>query len=204
MKNTIIILILSIFINCKAQTPIIPLIDRSQSYGQINGAYYKDVENFLNNFEGTWVWQDGNSALTFVFEKIESYHNTPLNANFYEDLLVGEFKYVENGVVIADYLADMNSGNLSRERNISGNSIIYRGWFPKCDACPNDELRIRLHFTDPERPFRATLVLRHGIQWWNQQEFIEARLFVSGTYTVSQGDPTGLRVPDGIYTLLKQ
>jgi hypothetical protein len=204
MKNIILILMLTIFIACKAQTPVIPLIDRGQSYGQINGAYYKDIDNFLNNFEGTWVWQDGNSSLTFVIEKIEFYHNTPLNANFYEDLLVGEYKYIENGVVLADYLAQMNSGNLSRERNISGNSIIHKGRFPKCNNCPNDELRIRLHFTDPDRPFRATLVLRHGIQWWNQQEFIEAHLFISGTYTVSEGDPTGLRVPDGVYTLLKQ
>lgn len=204
MKNITLTIFLVVLNAGYSQSPIIPLIDKRQSHGQIDGAYYKDVENFLNNFEGTWVWQDGNSALTFVFEKIESYHNTPLNANFYEDLLVGEFKYVENGVVIADYLADMNSGNLSRDRNIRGNSIIYRGWFPRCDACPNDELRVRLHFTDPERQFRATLVLRHGIQWWNQQEYIEARLFVSGLYTVAPGAPTGLRVPAGHYTLLKQ
>lgn len=125
-----------------------------------------------------------------------------MNANFYEDLLVGEFKYIEDGIVIADYLDGMNSGNLSRDMNIRGNSIIYRGWFPMCDECPNNELRVSLHFTDPERPFRATLVLRHGVQWWNQQVYITAQLFISGTYVTDT--PLELSIPEGTYTLYKQ
>ncbi len=33
----------------KAQSPIIPL--NNSGYGDVRGAYYKDTENFLNQFE---------------------------------------------------------------------------------------------------------------------------------------------------------
>lgn len=202
MKNLIQILVLILFINCKAQTPVIPLMDFEQEYGVIEGAYYKDVENFLNNFEGTWIWQDANSSITFVIQKVEAYYMTS-SVNYYEDLLIGEFKYIENGIVLADYLNNMST-SLDYSRNIVGNSIIYRGWFPMCDECPNNELRVSLHFTDQERPFTASLVLRHGVQWWNQQEFIQAKLFIVGSYVVPDGTPLELRIPEGDYLLLKQ
>lgn len=205
MKNAIQVLMLFILIACKAQTPIIPLLERPQNYGQIAGAYHKDVTNFLNNFEGTWVWQNGNTSLTLQFLKVEQYQSSmPItNVTFYEDFLIGEYKYIENGVEVVNTLNLFNNSN-SRTHSIWGGSLLRRLNRPKCHECGTDEIRVSLSFKDPERPFLATLVLRHGVQWWNQQEYIEARLFISGTYTVAPGAPTGLRVPDGVYTLLKQ
>lgn len=131
--NTFAILII---ISCKAQTPIFSLSDFDLDYAAVEGAYYKDVDNFFNNFEGTWLWQDGNNSLTIVLQKVEEYPKSTLNnPNWFTDLLFGEFKYVENGVVIADYLNTMTT--LNYDRSIVGNSIIYRGWFPMCNECPN-------------------------------------------------------------------
>tara|TARA_R110002072_G_scaffold151503_5_gene300900 strand:- start:1613 stop:2224 length:612 start_codon:yes stop_codon:yes gene_type:complete len=203
MKHIINTFAILIIISCKAQTPIFSLSDLDLDYAAVEGAYYKDVDNFFNNFEGTWIWQDGNNSLTIVLQKVEEYPKSTLNnPNWFTDLLFGEFKYVENGVVIADYLNAMTT--LNYDRSIVGNSIIYRGWFPMCNECPNEELRVILGFKDPERPFYGRIVLRHGIQWWNQQEYIIAKLFVKGSYVVPDGTPLEFRVPDGEYLLLKQ
>ena len=70
MKNIKFILIYSLIIlgiNCKAQSPIIDLNDRNGTI--INGAYYKDVNNLLNQFEGTYVLNDGVNYLKIVFQK---------------------------------------------------------------------------------------------------------------------------------------
>ena len=59
MKNIKFILINSLIIlgfNCQAQSPIIDINNKNGEY--INGAYYKDVNNLLNQFEGTYVLND--------------------------------------------------------------------------------------------------------------------------------------------------
>ena len=53
-------------INCQAQTPIIDLNDRDGNI--INGAYYKDTNNLLNQFEGTYILDDGTNDLKIVLK----------------------------------------------------------------------------------------------------------------------------------------
>ena len=61
--------------NTYSQNEIIPLVyDISiESYddGYRNGQYYKDTYNHLNVFEGTWVFQNGNTTFKLVLEKKE-------------------------------------------------------------------------------------------------------------------------------------
>ena len=62
MKQIFLItLIIFSFFNCKAQSPIIAI----DSLGMHNteNAYYKDLNNELNSFEGTWLYTNGNTSL---------------------------------------------------------------------------------------------------------------------------------------------
>tara|TARA_R110000850_G_scaffold190308_4_gene316225 strand:+ start:2368 stop:2991 length:624 start_codon:yes stop_codon:yes gene_type:complete len=207
MKKIInISIILIAFISCKAQTTIIPLFSGGE-YGRTEGAYYKDVDNFLNNFEGIWLWAEGNSSLTLELKKITQHQSTmPLtNVNYYEDFLIGEYKYVENGSQIVNTLPQLTFGTQDQERNIFGNFIIHRYIPPQCTVCPLNELRVKLNFWDNERDYlRSSLVLRHGINS-SGQEYIIAKLYGDGTYVEPyQNAPTEPRVPYGEYVLLKQ
>ncbi len=86
MKNTFAILIsLLTFLSCKAQIAPIYNIEEVTLYDNM---YYKDVDNDYNNFVGTWRWQDGNTTLTFVFNKVEHVEHVGLGDYF--DHLIGE------------------------------------------------------------------------------------------------------------------
>ncbi len=208
MKKIINISIIFIaFLSCKAQSPIIPLTDYSQGFGTTAGAYHKDTESFLNNFEGIWTWTEGNSSLTIELKKIVQHQSTmPLtNVNFYEDFLIGEYAYIENGTQIVNTLPQLIFGTQDQERNIFGNLIIHRYIPPQCTECPQNELRVKLNFWDTERDYlRSSLVLRHGVDSTGQ-EYIIAKLYGDGTYVEPyQNAPDEPRVPYGEYVLLKQ
>ena len=104
MKKINLAFLLLIIVNCKAQTPIISL--STTDYVNIpNNAYIKDVEGILNPFVGTWKWTDAstNSEFTVVFVKIEENNYSGINP-YYEDKIFGGYKYVLNGVLIAEKL----------------------------------------------------------------------------------------------------
>ena len=60
--------------NCKAQTPILPLYDDSLHFGDVSNAYYKDVDNFHGQFVGTWLYTNGYTTIKVVFEKRDMYY----------------------------------------------------------------------------------------------------------------------------------
>jgi hypothetical protein len=92
IKFILALLLITLSVNCKAQTPVIDLNDRNGE--RISGAYYKDTNNLLTPFEGTYVLNDGVNYLKIVFQKkIMQYTGSE-----YEDLLIGEYQYKENGV----------------------------------------------------------------------------------------------------------
>lgn len=82
MKNTLFTIIFLVFISlsCKAQQPIISIEDATAE--EIENAYYKDTNNILDPFVGSWVLNDGTTYLKIVFEK-KIMVNT---GNYFEDL----------------------------------------------------------------------------------------------------------------------
>lgn len=93
--------------SCKAQTTI-SLSDFSS--GDLkNDNYIKDTNGVLDPFIGTWKWTNGNSEFTVVLEKKEMYNPTYLNSSerindYYSDVIIGGYKYIENGQVIVNTL----------------------------------------------------------------------------------------------------
>ena len=93
--KTIYILFLIFIVNCKAQTPTISLFGHHTT--TVENAYYKDLNSDLDRFTGSWLYSNGSTSFKIVIDKKIMKYNT--FSNIYEDLLIGEYRYVEDGVV---------------------------------------------------------------------------------------------------------
>ena len=101
MKNTLkIILFVLTITSCKAQNTY-PLSSFQPKHLKDNN-YIKDTENVYNNFAGTWQWTNGTSTFTIKLQKVEYWKAS--NNNYYKDLILGGYKYIENGTLIIDKL----------------------------------------------------------------------------------------------------
>lgn len=199
MKKTIFLLLASMLVSCKTigQTLSIEQLGMSPR----NGAYYKDTENLLNNFVGTWLYTNGNTSLKFVLKKVKRY-----NTNYSEDILVGEYQYIENGTEKINTL-----GNVSdfTDKKIKGNSVVYYDSKPPCNDCTANEKRLRVTFSDPVKNTAGALYLRKIMV--SGQEAISAWFLCDGFTYTGGPDPenivqtyVGETVPNGTYVLIKQ
>ena len=112
MKNyNILILVAFISLSCKAQTTY-PLSNYNTAVLK-NNNYIKDFEGILDKFVGTWKWTDTSNPNTYLsVEFVKVVHWNPNNINnFFEDTILGNYKYVLNGVVISNTL-NYNSTDL--------------------------------------------------------------------------------------------
>ena len=104
MKNLIFLILVIATLSCKAQSPIISMVDyeNNDDIELTENCYLKDVENKFQPYIGTWYWSQGNSNFTIVFEKIEMAYS--IHSQTYSDYLVGKYKYVQDGVEIVNTL----------------------------------------------------------------------------------------------------
>jgi len=192
-KNIFIILFVSFAIQCKAQTPIIDLQDwRGQI---IPNMYLKDTNNVLNPFEGTWIYTNGNTSLKIILVK----KNMTYSPNYYEDLIIGEYQYIENGIEKFNSLSDINAVLQYENRHkIDGNFIPYTS--SPFDEVIAGEVRLNLNFRDN---MGGTIDIRQKMVG-NQPAIQIMRR--ARQYHVRVGDPIIYPIlpPEVIYTLIKQ
>jgi hypothetical protein len=110
MKKYLILLVFILVQTSQAQQQIIPL---NSDYDNLmeNDNYIKDINGDLDKFVGTWKWVDPsnpNTYLEIVFIKFINYKLAHY-AKFYMDQIVGNYKYVENGVLIVDTLNNFDT-----------------------------------------------------------------------------------------------
>ena len=185
--------------NCSSQ--VYALQEFASPIGKPQNSYLKDVMNDFNRYEGEWKYQSGLTVLTLKFRKISNRYNE--NRKIYEDLLIGDYQYVENGNLIIDQLENLNLSIDPYHHTLNGASFIYNSQFPPCTDCGPYDRRIKLNFRDPERPqVYAYLVMRYtnvgGI------EKIEAILYQDIAFVLDETSPGTTRVPMGEYTFIKQ
>lgn len=142
MKKLIILIAVLGIVNCKAQNPIISL-EEWDGEEQTN-AYYKDLNNELNAFEGTWLYTNGNTSLTIVLEKVTMF----FNGDYYEDLIVGEYKYVEDGIEKVNTLDLLNTVE-GYNHKIWGNILHDDCYYLPASDCIDGEIRLDLALFDP-------------------------------------------------------
>lgn len=150
MKNIAIIILVIISFNCKAQNPVLPLDQWGEA--QLN-AYYKDLNNEMDAFVGTWLYTEGNTSLKIKLKK-ETMH---FNGKYYVDLMVGEYQYIKNGVELINTLNNFDLMNGYEHRvygkNLYNSCILY----PASD-CVEGETRLSLSFFDTLKDFSYTFI----------------------------------------------
>ena len=200
MKNiTTTICLLFTFVNCKAQTPVLDLSDLG--WDNITGAYYKDTQNLLSPFVGTFVYTNGKTSFKIELKKKEM---SSMNNVYYEDLIIGEYQYIENGVQKVSTLGSlMFSHPDAWSYTIRGNFII-EGKELGCDECADTEKRLRISISD--RPIKRVgdMDIRKIIH--NEQQAIEVKLWWDFDWRRREGDPViqPARIPSGTYIMIKQ
>ena len=197
MKNILLTLITITAFSCKSQ-----IIPQNNAYVNIpQGAYIKDTQNFLDNFVGTWYYQNGNEQFTITITK-ELHYNYD---SWYEDILIGEYKYVNSsGVTIINTLADMTIPNFPDPLNhqIDGATSLVRLQYPPCPECNIGEYRIKCIFDDPDRKYQNLAIVLRSISptQIKVKLFREGRsVFVDNNYDA----PDDMRIPAAEYTMNK-
>ena len=62
--------------------------------------YYKDVNGYLDYFEGTWEYVNGNKKFEIILEKITKHHTVTPDVNLYEDGIGLSYKLYENNTLV--------------------------------------------------------------------------------------------------------
>jgi len=204
MKNLLLIIFLISFVS-KAQT-IKSLYD--DEYESINGAYYKDTHNDLDKYVGTWKYSNGSTSLTITLQKkvMLPYHDGVID--IFEDALVGEYKYIENGIEKINTLPNIVL-NMSEaiDYNIFGNVIIGPGT-AYCSGCGPYDRKVLLSFRDPNRyikGYEPEMIFQRADSGGVQKLKLKFRSI--GSSLVEQGVTppyTSYTVPFGEYLLVKQ
>mgnify|MGYP003678117662 FL=1 len=174
MKYILIILTLSITTySCKAQSPIINLADNDDGITQMDmpeNGYYKDVNNVLNGFEGTWLYTNGNTSLKVTLVKSVQY----FNGKFYEDVIIGGYQYIENGVEKINTISNIDINNKFYAK-IWGNNVYDNCSIIPADDCIEGEKRLSLAILDPVTEQHSGDLLLHK-RTVNGQEALKAMI----------------------------
>lgn len=150
-KHIYFIFLLFATFACKAQNPVYDIMDVQNG---IKGSYYKDLNNELDGYDGTYTYYkpststSGSEELTIVLKKkVLAY-----DGYYYEDLIVGEYEFERNGNSVNNTLANIDVNYTYEKMNhaIKGNFIL-TGTELGCPDCLPTEKRLRLSLVDKVR-----------------------------------------------------
>lgn len=111
MKKYIIILFIIACHQLQAQNP--PILnyktfndDISEGNTIEKGDYYQDTNNVLDQFIGTWQYQNGTTIFTLKIRRVNQFLYQAPNADyyFYNDIILVNYKLVKNNEVLIDEL----------------------------------------------------------------------------------------------------
>lgn len=122
-----IIYILTLFaLSCKAQQQVLPL--NTSAFSSPSNSYFKDLNNQLDYYVGTWVSNFDNKVISLVITKEIKRPFEMWDKNFFTDQLIVRYEVKKNGVVLESTLNKdfTNDGKLSIDGSKiqdNGNSI---------------------------------------------------------------------------------
>jgi len=207
MKNIIILICIINFFACKAQHPIVSLHNSPVDYGE-DGYYFKDINNDLNPFEGTWVYSNGDTFFTLILQKKSLSHVSSNLSNYYTDALIGEYKYVENGIEKINTLQNLTINYSNHFKYNIDFTIISKFGQLGCVDCQPGNIYLRGSYGEPDcdRWMSPVLTARYFIE--NGVEKIDLH-FSAGERIMTDmyGNPPPCdeyALPFGEYILIKQ
>lgn len=165
--------------------------------------YYKDTSNDLDTFTGTWVCNQNNTTFTVVLQKKVM---MPQDA-YFEDALVGAYKYEVDGQVLINTLPTLANNYSNRYKyTLNGNTILGPG-DGYCGDCIGTMRKVTLNFSEPDRyawnDGPEILMVRadaDGVE----KIFIDFRGTQTAIPLVPEPEYDGYTIPFGTYTLIKQ
>lgn len=202
MKKIIYLFSIISTIFCDAQNEIRSLNDFN--FGNFNGVYNKDVDNDFNKVEGTWVSTDNGITFTIKLQKIYAHHYVDYRWNYYEDMLIGEFKIIKDGVEKINTLPNLISTPITEpyKHNIIASSIVGNGSVPINNGALN-ERGIMLELYDPDIDYIGVQVfMKFFIE--NGIEKLNCKIQQFGLGVEPYENAPGVKFKFGNYTFIKQ
>ena len=143
MKNIFILVVIS-FITHNISAQIIVDLDDDSKKSFAPGYYYKDFNNYFDPYIGTWKYVNEQTEMTVTLKKIIKNDE----GKYYSDILVGDMRYVKNGIVQFDNLSRITGGPQTNPKvhDLYGTYFLKPNHFPKCPECPANERRINMIF----------------------------------------------------------
>ena len=150
-----------ITLKVSSQNNLIPLEDLDVNPVTSND-YYQDNNNYLNQFTGTWQYTNGNTTFRIVLSKATMVYDRTYKCHL--DALVGEYEYVENGLVKINTLPSLNHVyDYYNDHKIYGFRLKSPTDLPVCTTCAPNEKRVKLLCLDPVKKVSYELFLKHTI-----------------------------------------
>jgi hypothetical protein len=201
--NILLLLFLTSYYSNAQIFEIVSLENRD--YPSREDVYYKDVNNLLNPFVGTWVYNNGTTSFKIVLRKITNFNN----GHNFEDFIVGDYEYIENGVTLINTLPNLyTSIPYKIPQEISADSFLSKYEFPPCNDCGLNEYRLELIMGDPLKDVGYKMIARRVI--YNNQFALSIYFHSDGLkYSGTSMDDTtieavGQTMPDGTFIFIKQ
>ena len=197
MKKIFQILALITIFSCNAQT-VVPIT--SGDYFEKTPNYYKkDVNNEFNKFEGEWVYTNGNTSLTFRLKKETQYQTNPTSN--YQDLLVGEYQYVESGIEKVNTLANFDDSTISGYGHQISGGIYFHELPSYCiDNSQIQEVKIHVFIGDPNDDDISGLMI---LRYVNDNGTEKIQVCLRDETTLGNDLNARLEIPDGYYEMIK-
>lgn len=158
------------------------------------GVYYKDYNNVLNGFEGTYEYTGTDFYFKIVLKKIFANNNN----YWWTDMIVGKYQYIRNGVEIS-YLDD----NLNAINSVG--LKISADWINNpepdfCPSCPSEKWLIG-SISDPIRHKSAWLYIAKKTQNGEPGIFVWFHLEASSKQPWQSDEP--IQLPIGEFFMKK-
>ncbi|GAA4775915.1 MULTISPECIES: DUF6705 family protein [Flavobacterium] len=200
MKKIFLFAFTLLLSNCNAQQ-IINLENKGTYRHYPLGAYFKDINNFLNPFIGTYIYTNGNTSLKIILDK-----KIKDNGKYAEDVIYGGYEYIVNGVTIANTLPNTLPANTyAGSYYINGNAYLLNNSHPPCSTCTPGEKRLFITLQDTQCIYFRRLIIKREVV--SGQEQIKIDLDLGNTVYYNSTDPEpvfNFALPSGSYTLIKQ
>ena len=152
------------------------------------------------------MWEDSEtqSSLRIQFEKLEMVADLP----DYEDILVGEYHYVENNITMVNTLPLVSNSDDIYTHSLYLIAILgHQRGVPPCEECADDTRYLNVQLLDSTREgLLGEMKMAHFVE--DGIEKIRARIYLTynSNFDVTADDtgPNTLSIPEGIYTFIKQ
>lgn len=205
MKNLIFCIIILNYTFIFSQCSNVTHLDnkfRMEGRG-LEGYYYKDINNVLNNFEGTYKYTDGTTSFKIKLVKKLMSKRGSYNC---EDMLIGGVEYIKNGVLQFNSIPLLDTFFEDGIKYKLTANTIYTGDSRGCDECGINEKWLGGYISDPNSNQSCELFIRKIIH--NGQPAIKIRMrvdIVSRMYKEGDTPPPPINLPtENDMILLKQ